>query len=271
MNVQILGIPFSATTQEKVLTSIKDHISKGSTQLFIATPNPEMVLESLKNEDLQNILQKKTDLNIPDGIGILWAAKYLNTVQKKKSKIGKIFHGILSLPELLFNPKKYRSILPERVTGTDLMQNICASIPPATRVFLLGAEPGIADKTKKKLEKKYNCTIAGTDSGSAHPEDYHRLQTVINAAKPDILFVAFGAPKQEIWLARNLAHLTTVKTAIGIGGAFDFISGNIPRAPKIMRKFGLEWLFRLFHQPSRIKRIYNATVKFPITVIKSVL
>lgn len=195
----------------------------------------------------------------------------MDTAKKRKTKVGKLLHGVLSLPGLLLNPKKYRSILPERVTGTDLMQNICAHVPPATRIFLLGAGPGVAEKTKQKLEKKYNCTVVGTDSGSAHPEDYHRLQTVINAAEPDILFVAFGAPKQEIWLARNLARLTTVKVAIGIGGAFDFISGNIPRAPKLMRKFGLEWLFRLFRQPSRIKRIYNATIKFPITVIKSVL
>lgn len=270
MKVDVLGIPFNATTQEKVLQEIKDRLHKENEKLFIATPNPEMVLEGLKNEELRQILGT-TDINIPDGIGILWAAQYLHSVRDKKSKTFKIVKGILSLPALLFNPKKYRSILPERVTGTDLMQKICEQVPPATRIFLLGAAPGIAEKTQHKLERKYHCTVVGTDDGSAHPEEYNRIRSVINASEADILFVAFGAPKQEIWLARNLPHLPTVKVAIGIGGAFDFISGHVPRAPKVMRQLGLEWLFRLLRQPSRIRRIYNATVTFPFRVIKSVL
>lgn len=270
MKVDVLDIPFDAITQEQVMKKIKDQLFDADGQFFIATPNPEMVLESRRNEELKTILQI-TDMNIPDGIGILWAAKYLRSVRHKKSKTMKILQGIFSLPTVLLSPKKYHSILPERVTGTDLMQKVCADIPPATRIFLLGAGPSIAEKAKSKLEKKYKCTIVGTDAGSAHPEHYHQLRTIINAAEPDILFVAFGAPKQEIWLARNLSHLTTVKVAIGVGGAFDFISGHVARAPKFMRKLGLEWLFRLVRQPSRIKRIYNATIKFPATVIKSTL
>src|SRR5690606_22892580 len=150
------------------------------------------------------------------------------------------------------------------VTGTDIMQKICRDALPSARIFLLGAAPGVAQKAKNKLQQQYTCTMVGVDAGAAHPDEYHRLRAVINTAKPDILFVAFGAPKQEIWLARNPPHLNTTKVAIGVGGAFDFISGHIPRAPKLMRKLGLEWLFRLFYQPSRVKRIYNATIKFPI-------
>ncbi|MBU0668026.1 WecB/TagA/CpsF family glycosyltransferase, partial [Patescibacteria group bacterium] len=135
------------------------------------------------------------------------------------------------------------------------------------RIFLLGAAPTVAAKAKVKLEKKYNCTIVGTDDGAATPDNYYNLRELINSAEPDILFVAFGAPKQEIWLARNLAHLKSVKVAIGVGGAFDFVSGAVKRAPHIFQKLGLEWLWRLFLQPSRIRRIYRATIKFPLTVI----
>lgn len=270
MKADILKIPFNAVTSDEALKKVKDQLSKPQGQMFIATPNPEMVLESRKNDELQEILQK-TNLNIPDGIGILWAAHYLHSVRGKGSKLSKIVRGLLSLPALLFSPKRFRSILPERVTGTDFMQKICAEVPPATRIFLLGAGPGVAEKTKARLEKRYNCTVVGTNDGSSHPEHYHQLREVINATEPDILFVAFGAPKQEIWLSRNLSHLSTVKIAMGIGGAFDFISGTVPRAPKIMRKLGLEWLFRLFRQPSRIRRIYHATIKFPIAVIASTI
>ncbi len=268
MRIDILGVPFDPITHNQAIETINKTILQGGRQLFIATPNPEMVLEADKNEDFKKILQS-TSLNIPDGIGILWAAKYLETTKNDKSKTFKVLKGIFSLPTLLLNPKKYRSVLPERVTGTDLMQKICEKAVPSARIFLLGAGPGVAEKAKKKLESKYNCTIVGTDEGSAHPENYHQLREIINGAEPDILFVAFGAPKQEIWLSRNVQYLSSVKVAIGIGGAFDFVSGDIKRAPQAMQKLGLEWLWRLLRQPSRIKRIFNATIKFPLKVILS--
>lgn len=269
MKVDILGVPFDAITQDQIIEKIKEQIFDPEGTLFIATPNPEMVLEAQRNEELRTTLQI-TDFNIPDGIGILWAAKYLRSVRHMKSKLLKTLRGIVSLPALLVNRKKYHSILPERVTGTDLMERICADVPPSTRIFLLGAAHGVAEKAKEKLEKKYNCTIVGTDASSAHPEEYFKLRGIITSSEADILFVAFGAPKQEIWLARNLSHLPSVKVVMGVGGAFDFISGHVRRAPRWMQKIGLEWLWRLLRQPSRIKRIYNATVKFPLTVIKSV-
>lgn len=269
--VTIMDIPFDKVTLKQAMQIITERLNKKEgTPFFVATPNPEMLLSARKNKDFKEILQK-TDLNIPDGTGIIWAAKKI----KDKNGIG--------------NP------LPERVTGTDLMQALCGNTTddntplrgnksheskahgeknggepqPKPRIFLLGGAPGVANKTKETLYLKHKTNIVGTCDLSADPARDKEIQEAINVAKPDLLFVAFGAPKQELWLKRNLPHLKTVKVAIGVGGAFDFISGIRKRAPIWMRKLGIEWLFRLITQPSRIKRIIRATIIFPIVFLLS--
>ena len=154
----------------------------------------------------------------------------------------------------------------ERVTGTDILQDICSSssrLCPPERVFLLGAAPGIAEKAGDILkERNPSLVISGTHCGSPKPEDEEEIITRINSSQPTLLFVAFGAPAQDFWIARNLSKLSTVKIAMGIGGAFDFIVGKQKRAPRFMRRIGLEWLWRLILQPSRIRRIWRAVVIF---------
>ena len=110
--------------------------------------------------------------------------------------------------------------------------------------------------------------VVGTFAGSPAVNEECNLRERIDNSGADVLFVAYGAPRQELWIARNLDKLTSVCVAVGIGGSFDFISGNVKRAPAVMRKFGLEWLFRLFVQPSRFKRIFNALIVFPCVVLK---
>ena len=235
--IYIMNVPFNTANKESIINTVVERL-KAQTPFFIATPNPEMLLEAGKNAEFLYLLNH-TDSNIPDGTGIIWAAKH---IYRKK-------------------------ILRERITGTDLMREICANIPNSTRIYLLGAGNGIADTVKDKLEKKYSVNIVGTSSEISSVENDEKLRDEINKSKPEILFVAFGAPKQEFWLQRNLPHLNSVKVAMGVGGAFDFIAGKRRRAPLIMRKMGLEWLFRLIQQPSRIKRIYNAAGKFPLLII----
>jgi len=236
--IRIMGIPFDKLTQKSALVLLLQKLAtpRSAEPFFIATPNPEMLLESRKNEKFRQILQN-TGLNIPDGTGILLAA--------------------------LIN----RTPLYERVTGTDLMQALCLKVLPDTRIFLLGAAKGVAEKTKNHLAAQRKINIVGTYSGSASPSDDKKLRKIINDAQPDLLFVAFGAPKQELWLARNLPHLPSVKVAMGVGGAFDFIAGVRKRAPLFIRKIGLEWLYRLIRQPKRIIRIFNATVRFPLAFL----
>ncbi len=244
--IKILDVAFDCVTSKEALQislnalQTVNSLPKNPPQqnkgvFFIATPNPEMLLEARKNPEFKQILNAKTNLNIPDGIGIIFASKFT------------------------------KRALPERVTGTDLLQAICHFVPKGTKIFLLGAAPGVAEKVKSKLKSKYSqINIVGTLSGSPSPAEESEIIKKINNSDAQILFVAFGAPKQEMWIARNIKSMPKLKLAMGIGGAFDFIAGIKKRAPYLMRKTGLEWLFRLIIEPRRIKRIYNATIKFPI-------
>lgn len=260
--IEIFDIPFSDTTLEDASSFIVDTVKHGK-EGYVCTPNPEMLLESQKNPEFKNILQRSL-LNIPDGIGILWAATH---IYNKSSKI----KALLTLPLIALYPNYFKKVLQERVTGADLVQTICKKIAKENiNCFFLGSAPGVAKKAAEILEKKYpGLSINETYAGSPREEEMDEIVSMIDESDTDILFVAYGAPTQELWISKAMKKLKTVNVAIGIGGTFDFISGKKVRSPKWMQKIGLEWLYRLIQEPSRWRRIYNATVKFPIKVISS--
>lgn len=267
--IDVLGVGFHKVTFDQALTLLLKKLAqkRADHPFFVATPNPEMILECNNNKTFAKTLSK-TDLNIADGIGILWASYFLKKVEKTNRNFWINIKWITSLVKIATAPHKIRSVLPERVTGTDMMQAICQKVTPETKIFLLGAGEGVAKTAAEKLQKFRKLNIVGTFSGNADIKQEKNILKIINEAEPDIVFVAFGAPKQEFWIERNLAYLTTAKVVMGVGGAFDFIAGVKKRAPKIFQKLGIEWLFRLIIQPSRWYRIFNATVKFPLTVLK---
>ncbi|MCK5085855.1 WecB/TagA/CpsF family glycosyltransferase, partial [Candidatus Parcubacteria bacterium] len=232
--------------------------------------NPEMIIEAQENIKFKNIINE-ADLVIPDGIGILWALDFLG---KKNKSLGRSLLFISTLLKLLFNSKHRRNILQYRTHGIDLIYKICGSEHIENkRIFLLGAGEGIAEKTAKVLSQKYDhLNIVGAEEGIKMNQELgirnDDLIQRINKAQSNIIFVAFGAPKQEIWIHENLKKMTSIKLAIGVGGSFDFISGKIKRAPLIFQRSGLEWLWRLVREPKRIKRIYNATARFGWMVLR---
>lgn len=267
---EVLFVPFNIVTKKEVIKIILEKLkSPKLNSFFIATPNPEMILKSKDDEYFLNVL-RNTDLNIADGTGILWASNYLNQIKKTNSKFIKIIitiKEIILIPLIPITNKRITKVLPERVTGTDIMDLVTKEIKSENKIFLLGGKGETATKTAEILLKNNSNKIVGTNNGSYKKEDEMNIIKQINDSKAELLFVAFGAPHQEIWIHRNLKHLKTVKVAIGVGGAFDFLCHNIKRAPKKMQSMGLEWLFRLIKQPSRIKRILNATIIFPIETI----
>lgn len=270
-SVKILKVRFDKVTLEEA-TAKAISLAKAVKISQICTPNPEILLAAQKNEKYLTILNQSA-LNIPDGIGILWAAKYLKITENNRSKLFKFLKWIFSLKTMIFYPKYCRTVLTERVTGVDLMKTICEKAAKENlKIFLLGAAEGVAEKTKLILGKKYpGLKIVGTHSGSAKTDKEQAILSKINKSEANILFVAFGAPSQEIWIHRNLKNFRSVKLAMGVGGSFDFIAGVRKRAPVWMQKSGLEWLYRVITQPSRLKRIYNATIKFPTTILKKSL
>lgn len=269
--IKILGVKIHNSNFKDSTNKVKEWLLQDK-QKQITTPNPEIILKSLKDGKFKRILNN-ADLNIADGIGILWAAKYLDITKNDKSKIIKFGKFILSLSAVVFNRKYIKHPLTQRVTGSDIFLKICKnSIETNTAIFLLGAAPGIAEDTKAILKKNLKgIRIVGTHSGKGTTEDDKEIRNKINQAKAEILFVAYGAPKQEKWIARNLKKIKSVKIAIGIGGSFDFVAGVKKRAPRWMQKLGIEWLYRVLQEPQRIKRIYNAIIKFPITVFRKSL
>jgi N-acetylglucosaminyldiphosphoundecaprenol N-acetyl-beta-D-mannosaminyltransferase len=197
------------------------------------TPNNEMVVMAQRDPNFMDIVQN-SQLNLADSTGIL----LVSTLSGQR--------------------------LPCRNTGVDTVQELCKTLGSDSPIFLLGAAPGVAQKTAEILQSRSPLLrVVGTDAGWSNDDDAPRILTKINEAKPHLLLVAFGAPKQDEWIAKYLPKLPSVRVAMGIGGTFDFIAGTQTRAPKFMRTFGLEWLYRLVREPKRFKRIFNAVIVFP--------
>ncbi len=221
----ILGVPIDSATFESMLDSIAGWIAQGDRTYQICTASPEFVMIAQENADFMQVL-READLCVADGVGLLFAARYLG----------------------------HR--LPERVTGSDGLPLIAQrAAHEGWRLFLLGAASGVAEQAAARLvADNPGLQVVGTYAGSPAPEEEDTIIERVNASGADILFVAYGAPRQDIWVARNRARLN-VSVAIGVGGAIDFVAGVIPRAPLWMRKTALEWAYRLYKQPRRWRRM----------------
>ncbi len=235
---EILGVKISDISIKKCFEII-DNCIKNNKKIHIVTTNNEFIVDAQNNTKFKEILNK-SDLSIPDSTGVVWAVRRL------------------------FN----KNI--QRIPGIDLFLHICEIAPKKNyRIFLLGGNNNISLKTKKILQKKFiGIHIVGNIDGIKIDPKSQNMELIseINQAKPDILAVALGAPKQELWIDKNKSLIHS-NVFIGLGGTFDYISGEVLRAPRFFRNVGLEWLFRLFIQPSRIGRIYKALIKFPLLVI----
>lgn len=224
---------------------------------IIFTPNPEILLEAQKNLAFQKALQKGT-LLLPDGHGLL----LVSTLLQVKSKL---VRGLLFLPSLLFFliwKRPFKKVFPEIIHGSDFMQDLIEwSVKNKKSVFFLGAKEGVAKKTADVFKKMFpSLKFAGASSANGVAAFKE-----VSEAKPDVLFVAYGAPKQELWISEYYEKIPSLFHVMGVGGSFDFWSGEVKRAPKILRKLGLEWVWRLFLEPwKRSRRIYHATIKFPL-------
>jgi len=260
--VEIAGIAFDSIQYKEVLTAVGVFVQQESKKHMIVTPNPEMIVYGQKHPEFKKVLNAAS-MSIPDGIGVLWAAYYLS-LKPASNVVFEMLKALGTLFQVLFKMKAIYRVLPARVTGTDLLFKIVQeSQKQGWRIYLLGAAPGIANIAIERLHKQYpQAVFAGSFAGTPAETHEDELCERINLAQPDILFVAYGSPAQEEWIHRNLEKLSTVKVAIGVGGAIDFAAGKARRAPKLLRNMGLEWFWRLVTQPRRFKRIWNATFVF---------
>jgi N-acetylglucosaminyldiphosphoundecaprenol N-acetyl-beta-D-mannosaminyltransferase len=222
--IDILGIKIDDVTSEEALARIDQFVADGRPHL-VTTVNPEFIVSAQTDAAFSQILNQ-ADLNLADGQGLLWAARLLGVS------------------------------LRERVTGVDTLVRLAElSARKGYVIYLLGAAEGVAEAAAQILSTRFpGLRVAGTYAGSPAPEEDDAIVERIRRVQPQLLFVAYGAPSQEQWIKRNMPRLQ-VPVAMGVGGAFDFVSGRASRAPVWVQRLGLEWLHRLAHEPWRWRRM----------------
>jgi N-acetylglucosaminyldiphosphoundecaprenol N-acetyl-beta-D-mannosaminyltransferase len=223
MKARVLGVRVDCLDMGAALERIEQLVEDGGHHL-VATVNPEFVMRAQEDREFARVLES-ADLCLPDGTGVVWAAR------------------------------RQGCPISEPVPGVDLIPPLAAMCARrGFRLFLLGAEPGVAADLASRLQGDHPGLQVASHPGSADPSSDAETLAVIRGHQTQVLLVAFGAPKQELWIDR-LKDRLNVSVAIGVGGAFDYLTGRVSRAPVWMRRAGFEWLHRLVRQPWRARRM----------------
>jgi N-acetylglucosaminyldiphosphoundecaprenol N-acetyl-beta-D-mannosaminyltransferase len=230
MKINIGGIEIDRYSFDEVVEQIVEYALSGDAPEYVVTPNAQHILTLQQDAHFREIYSKAF-LVVPDGVSLLWAAKFLQTPLKS------------------------------RVNGTDLFEKLCAiAAEKGLKVFLLGGRLGAAEKTKETLKRRHpSLNIVGTHCPpygfESKPAELSLINSKIKAAAPHILFVGLGAPKQEYWIYANYQEIG-VPISVGIGVSFELVADMVKRAPVWMQKIGLEWFFRLIVEPRRLWQRY---------------
>ncbi len=231
--IDVMGVGFDDLTRDGAVALCKNLIEEHRSA-YMVTPNPEIVMASWDDPALREAISN-ADLVIPDGIGVVKAAKILGTPLKER--------------------------LPGIEIGEAILQYAAQS---GKKVFLLGAKPGVADLAADRIREMFpGIDICGVNDG--YFKDDAAVIEKINAAKPDFLMVCLGFPKQEMWMAQNASKLD-VGLMAGLGGSLDVFAGTVLRAPEKWQRMNAEWLYRCIKEPWRFKRI----ARLPLFILKAI-
>ena len=222
MKQDVLGLQFDNVTMDEAVARAEELLEAPGASIVV-TPNAEIGYEALHDAQFRALLNG-ADLVLPDGAGVVLAAKLRKTPLKQK------------------------------VAGVDFADGLLGFLAESGRsVYLLGSKPGVAELAAEKMREKHpGLIICGMHDG--YFKDEAPVIEAVNAAKPDVLFVCLGAPKQELFMKRHQQELTC-KLMIGLGGSLDSFAGTVKRAPKWMIAANLEWLYRLIKEPKRFGRM----------------
>jgi N-acetylglucosaminyldiphosphoundecaprenol N-acetyl-beta-D-mannosaminyltransferase len=226
--VRIGELNIDAVTLDGALARIAELVDGGNGGA-VFTPNVDHVVKSDKHVAFRRAYSH-ADLCLADGMPIVWASRLLG------------------------------SPLPEKVSGSDLVLPLARlAADREWRVYLLGGRPGVATEAGERMTREFGVRVVGDDAPNVDQEggsaDAEHVLDRIRTARPDLVFVALGAPKQELWIERFGRHIAPA-VAIAVGGSLDFFTGRVRRAPPWMSRAGLEWLYRLAQEPRRMWRRY---------------
>lgn len=245
-SLELLKTKITITPKDQLLKIIETSLKKNK-QIFITTPNPEIIVMSQKSKRYRNVLNN-SDIAVPDGIGVSWAIKLLYGKPVKRIRGRELFLDLLDIA----NKNSFK-------------------------VYLLGAKQTVNKSAVQKISKIYPKIIVEGNSDievdlkssfdiSNNTNDYYDVLNSINSFKPHMLFVLLGAPKQELWVDKYKSKLDSKLTA-SLGGSLDYFVGEQRLPPMLLSRIGLEWIWRLIFQPTRLKRIFNAVIVFPVFVL----
>lgn len=222
--VQILGMPVDALTMDACMERVATFVGSGEPHLVVTADSSGIV--QAQTDPVLADLYHTADLVTPDSAGVVWAMR-----------------------------RKGRPV-PARVSGVDIVDRVCAiSADRGWRIFFLGAAPGVAELAAERMRLRHpGCNVVGARHGYFPPESDAVVAAEVAQATPDILFVAMGIPRQEKFI-RATEAIIGAKVAMGVGGSFDVFSGNVRRAPKLLQRMKLEWLWRLAQNPKKIGKV----------------
>ena len=227
--IDVRGVEFLNADKDEVLSFIWDRYDRGETTA-VFTPNPEIVQKCIDDPSLFEVVNS-AEAVIPDGIGIIKAAKILGTPLKS------------------------------RVPGIEVGERVLEeSASHGAKVFFMGSKPGVAEKAREVMEERYpGIAFSDTNDGyfKKEGEESDAVISKVNESGADVLFVCLGAPTQEKWIYQNRSKLPGVRVFLALGGSLDAYSGTVNRAPKFFIKHNLEWFYRLLKQPTRIGRMMS--------------
>lgn len=272
----IMGVKVSITSRDEVLTFINSRLDSKE-KFYIVTPNPENLLMATKDWLLNKAI-RRSDLSIPDGIGLAQAQVFLNFKDNKSNPLRPFIlfgQGVFVGLATFFNKTYLTNTLPI-TKGRELFFDVMdIANKRSLKIYLFGGEYGEQVKAKETLEKEYkNVTIKTNHefpqyNKNARPvslEDRKLHKKIVGSIKlfePDLIIVALNTPKQEKWIFRNLYRFLNVTGALALGGTFNYVAGNMKLPPVWLEKLGGEWIWRFIQEPRRWRRILNAFPIFP--------
>jgi N-acetylglucosaminyldiphosphoundecaprenol N-acetyl-beta-D-mannosaminyltransferase len=230
--LELLGVPLDRCSREQALGRCEAVLRGEQPPLQVVTLNPEMVMQARRQPELAEAI-RHAGLVLPDGAGVVWASRRLGAQ------------------------------VSERIAGVDFLEDLAELARQHRRpIFLLGARPGVAEAAGRALLNSHpGLELGGTWSGSPADSEAAAICERVRSSGAVVLAVAFGVPQQDLWLARHLEE-SGARVGMGVGGTLDYIAGQVPRAPAVLRRAGLEWSFRLARQPWRLPRMLRGSTFF---------